>query len=69
VSHGAVLYTIDQVKTMTGLSRSTLYREMLSGRLEFVTVRRCRRVPKASLDRYVQAMLRDMRHRAAGVSR
>jgi excisionase family DNA binding protein len=68
VSDDAVMYTILEVAKLTGLSRSTLYREMGCKKLDYVMIRRCRRIPKSSLDLYVQTVLRDTRRRAAGVS-
>lgn len=52
------LLTINDCVAATNTGRSTLYKELLSGRLESVTIGRRRLIPEEALENYIE-MLRD----------
>jgi excisionase family DNA binding protein len=55
------VYTIAEVEELTGLSRSTVYRELRDGRLFSIRIRGTRRVPADALRRYIAELVRDAR--------
>ena len=61
------LFTIDELTELTGLSRSTLYREIKSGRLFSLKIRGCRRVTQDALDRYLRNYETEHRESQAGL--
>jgi excisionase family DNA binding protein len=48
-----LLLTVAQVAHELGLSRSTVYLEIASGRLRSIRVGRARRVPRAAVEQWV----------------
>lgn len=50
------LLTIPQAVELTNFSRGTLYQAMRSGRLEYVTYGRTRRVPQRALEAFVASL-------------
>ena len=55
------LLTIDSVAQELGVSRSTVYRLIAARELSTVLVRRCRRVSRTALDRYIADLERSAR--------
>jgi excisionase family DNA binding protein len=51
------LYSIKDVVVRTGLSRSTIYEEMASGRLRSVKVGRRRLIPEVALAEYIDDLM------------
>lgn len=49
------LLTIREVRAITKLSESSLYRDIHAGRLRTVTLGRSRRIPRVELERYIAA--------------
>ena len=60
-----ILLTIEEAAKVLSLSRSTIYREMESGRLLSVKVGNSRRIPQQSLTQYVNFIIRDERESRA----
>jgi excisionase family DNA binding protein len=58
-----VIYRVPDVVAVTGLSRSTIYREMASGALFSVKVGGARCVPVDALRRWLQRIERETRER------
>jgi excisionase family DNA binding protein len=48
-----ICYQIPEAVEVSGLGRTTLYREIAAGRLETVVVGRRRLVPRAALEDYI----------------
>lgn len=63
-----LLYTLNEVSELTGLSRATLYRRIASGQLVSLSVGRSRRVSASALQRFVTVMERESRIDIAGRS-
>ena len=55
------LLTIDSVAQELDVSRSTVYRLIAARELSTVRVRRCRRVSRTALDRYIAGLERSAR--------
>ena len=55
------LLTINSVAQELGVSRSTVYRLIAAQELPTVRVRRCRRVSRTALDRYIAGLERSAR--------
>lgn len=62
-----LLYTIDQAVDLTGLSRSSLNRLIKSNRLIAVKVGTRRLIPRQSLQRFVDELIREARETAGGL--
>lgn len=61
-----LLYTLDEVSELTGLSRATLYRRIASGQLVSLSIGRSRRVSASALHRFITVMERESRLHIAG---
>ena len=54
-----MLLAIPEICERTGLSRSSVYQEIRSGRLRSVTVGRRRLIPKAALEDWMESLLEE----------
>jgi excisionase family DNA binding protein len=61
-----VLFTVPEVRELTGLGRSTLYRVFRTGELPVVRVERAVRVGRSSLDRAAILIITGQSYRLAG---
>jgi excisionase family DNA binding protein len=65
VEHKAALYRVTEVMRLLGLSRTTVYELMRTGRLRTVAEGRSRRIPASAIDEYVALLERESVRRAA----
>jgi excisionase family DNA binding protein len=49
-------YQIPEAVNVSGIGRTTLYREMAAGRLESIAVGRRRLIPRAALEEYIERL-------------
>jgi excisionase family DNA binding protein len=56
---GKQLYRVQEVVESLGLSRSTIYEQMRSGRLGSVKVGRSRRIPAEAITEFVELLRRE----------
>ena len=62
-----LLLTIPEAATLLGVSKSTLYRLMISGEVEYLHIRSRKRIRPAALERYIDMQQRSHREKAAGL--
>ncbi|MGH7262986.1 MAG: helix-turn-helix domain-containing protein [Candidatus Rokuibacteriota bacterium] len=53
------LYRIPDAMLLLSMSRSVIYEQIRAGRLRTVNQGRCRLVPKAAIDEYVNLLIRE----------
>lgn len=53
------LYTINEVRDLLGVTRTTLYEWMNSGQLKYVVVGSRRRIPQSDLDAFIKVGKRE----------
>lgn len=58
-NHRSSLLTVPQVLELTGLGRSTLYQEIMSGRLRSMKIGRLRRIPSDELQAWIDRHLEE----------
>jgi len=54
-----LLLTVEEAADVVGLSRSKVYELLAAGRVASVQIGRARRVPKKSLEDFVDGLIRD----------
>ena len=62
-----LLLTVPEAATLLGVSKSTLYRIMDSGEIEYLYVRSRKRIRPAALERYVDMQQRSHREKVVGL--